>query len=193
MANQKSSKTTPQKGNMPPAVKKAAKKTAKKAVKQGAAAAKKNVRENMEAKPARIRRGMGCKILPYFLILFALVLAVCLIIVHALDIDDGAGALGYGIQWFFGGLFGGGNLFLRRKNHRQKTGDPEKGKFLQREIPDPAPGTGGSRSGQGRVCPPGGKRSPSDHRQYSPGSAVRSVCVSGKVFRSAFSGSGGFV
>ena len=112
MANQKSSKTTPQKGNMPPAVKKAAKKTAKKAVKKGAAAAKKNVRENMEAKPARIRRGMGCKILPYFLILFALVLAVCLIIVHALDIDDGAGALGYGIQWFFGGLFGGGNLFL---------------------------------------------------------------------------------
>ncbi|MBQ9086760.1 MAG: DNA translocase FtsK [Clostridia bacterium] len=60
----------------------------------------------------RPRRGIGCKILPYFLILFALVLTVCLIIVHALDIDDGAGAVGYAIQWFFGGLLGGGNLFL---------------------------------------------------------------------------------
>ena len=108
MANQKSSKNTPKKGSVPPAVKK----TAKKAVKKGASAVKKLDAERNEPKSAPVRRSLGCKILPYFLILFALILAVCLIIVHALGIDDGAGALGYGIQWFFGGLLGGGNLFL---------------------------------------------------------------------------------
>ena len=68
--------------------------------------------ERKSAIGAQPHRGMLCKILPYFLILFALVLAVCLVIVHALEIDDGAGALGYAIQWFFGGLLGGGSLFL---------------------------------------------------------------------------------
>ena len=108
MANQKSSKKTPQKGNIPPAVKK----TAKKAVKKGVAAAKRSEPERVEGKSTRARRGLAYKILPYFFLFFALVLAVCLFIVHALGIDDGAGALGYGIQWFFGGLFGGGNLFF---------------------------------------------------------------------------------
>ena len=106
MANQKSSKKTPQKGNIPPAVKK----TAKKAVKKGVAAAKRSEPERVEGKSTRARRGLAYKILPYFFLFFALVLAVCLFIVHALGIDDGAGALGYGIQWFF--VNGNGLWFL---------------------------------------------------------------------------------
>ena len=57
-------------------------------------------------------RGMGYKITPYLFLLFGLVLTVSLVIVHILGMDDGAGAIGYGIQWFCGGLFGGALILL---------------------------------------------------------------------------------
>ena len=72
MANQKSSKNTPQKGNTPPAVKKAA----KKAVKKGMRAATRSEPERTATKPSRVRRGLGCKILPYFFILTDFILLI---------------------------------------------------------------------------------------------------------------------
>ncbi len=63
-------------------------------------------------KTARVGRSVGCKVTPYLLMLFGLILAICLIIVRLVGLDDGAGALGYGIQWFFGGLFGGASVLL---------------------------------------------------------------------------------
>ncbi len=61
---------------------------------------------------AKKGRSMGCKITPYLLMLLGLILAICLIIVRLVGLDDGAGAVGYGIQWFFGGLFGGATVLL---------------------------------------------------------------------------------
>ena len=46
------------------------------------------------------------KAMPYILILFALVLAVCFIIVRIAGVEDGAGIVGYYIQYFFCGLLG---------------------------------------------------------------------------------------
>ena len=58
------------------------------------------------------RRSTVCKILPYLFLLFALILTICYVIVHLAGLEDGAGVVGYGIQWFVGGLLGGGSLLL---------------------------------------------------------------------------------
>ena len=58
------------------------------------------------------KRGTACKILPYVFLVFALILAISIIIVRLFGIDDGAGALGYGILWLLGGFFGVGTIFL---------------------------------------------------------------------------------
>ncbi len=68
--------------------------------------------EKSKSAPSRPRRKTSYKILPYFFMVFALILAICFIIVHAFGLDDGAGAVGYGIQWVFGGLFGGAAILL---------------------------------------------------------------------------------
>ncbi len=57
-------------------------------------------------------RSTGCKVTPYIMVLFGLIFGICLVIVHLLEMDDGVGAIGYGLRWFFGGLFGGASLFL---------------------------------------------------------------------------------
>lgn len=49
---------------------------------------------------------------PYLLIFFALVLAVCFVTVRMLELDDGAGVVGYYIQLFFCGLLGGAAFLL---------------------------------------------------------------------------------
>ena len=110
MANEKLQKELQKKG------KSVAKKTAKKAVKKGAKKAVKSVSaefgQNERKASAAPRRGMAAKILPYVFLVFALVLAICLVIVHVVGMDDGAGAVGYGIQWLMGGLFGGASVLL---------------------------------------------------------------------------------
>ena len=58
------------------------------------------------------KRSTASKILPYVFIVFALILAVAMIIVRLFGVDDGAGALGYGILWLLGGLFGVGTVLL---------------------------------------------------------------------------------
>ena len=84
-------------------LKKAATKASKKAVKKAAAKVEKKAREG---------RHIVFKILPYVLLLFALVLAIILVIIRLLGLDDGAGVIGYGILWVLGGLWGGGTIFL---------------------------------------------------------------------------------
>ncbi len=104
MANKKLEKELKKKGRS----------AAKKTVKGAAKDVKKEWKDANKTgeKPPVKQRKTAYKILPYLFIIFALVLAVCLIIVHALEMDDGAGALGYGVQWVFGGLLGGGMPLL---------------------------------------------------------------------------------
>ncbi|MBQ9783345.1 MAG: DNA translocase FtsK [Clostridia bacterium] len=93
--------------------KSAAKRTAKKAVKGAARNVKKEWDNSGEVKKGpRVRRKTAYKILPYCMMIFALVLAICFIIVHIAGVEDGAGLLGYYIQWFFGGLLGGASPLL---------------------------------------------------------------------------------
>ena len=61
---------------------------------------------------AKPLRSLSCKIAPYALLVFSLVLAVCMVIVHILNMEDGAGAIGFWMQGIFGGLFGGASAFL---------------------------------------------------------------------------------
>lgn len=49
---------------------------------------------------------------PYIIMVFALILGICFITVRLLDLDDGAGVVGYWIQWFFCGLFGGAAFII---------------------------------------------------------------------------------
>jgi len=63
-------------------------------------------------KAQRKGRSTVCKVLPYIFLVFALILAVSMIIVRLFDVDDGAGALGYGILWLLGGLLGVGTIPL---------------------------------------------------------------------------------
>ena len=56
--------------------------------------------------PAPKKESALSVILPYILMLFSLVLAICFVTVQLLGMDDGAGVIGYGIQWFFCGLLG---------------------------------------------------------------------------------------
>ncbi len=67
---------------------------------------------SVKQKAPKPLRSTGCKVTPYLLILLGLILGICLIIVRLAGLDDGAGAIGYGIQWFFGGLFGGATVLL---------------------------------------------------------------------------------
>ena len=57
-------------------------------------------------------RSTTCKVLPYVFIIFALILAIATVIVRLFGVDDGAGALGYGILWLLGGFFGIGTVLL---------------------------------------------------------------------------------
>ena len=58
------------------------------------------------------RRSGFKKAVPYILMLFALVLAICFIIVRLAGIEDGAGVVGNYIQLFFCGLLGGAAFIL---------------------------------------------------------------------------------
>ena len=67
----------------------------------------------VEAAPQKSKeKGMPSAILPYILMLFSVVLAICFITVKLFEIDDGAGVIGNAIQWFFCGLFGSAAFFL---------------------------------------------------------------------------------
>ncbi len=63
-------------------------------------------------KSAPAKRSVLSSMLPYLMVVFAIVLAICFITVHLLGMDDGAGIVGYGIQWFFCGLLGGAAFLL---------------------------------------------------------------------------------
>ena len=97
------------------AVKRAAKNTAKKATKKAFEPPKESRAHNERggaSKSTRAGRCLAYKILPYIFVVFALILAVSLVIIRIFEMDDGAGVLGYGILWFLGGLLGGGTILL---------------------------------------------------------------------------------
>ena len=52
------------------------------------------------------KRSAFASAFPYILVVFALVLAICFVTVQLLGMDDGAGIVGYAVQWFFCGLLG---------------------------------------------------------------------------------------
>ena len=60
-------------------------------------------RNNTVAKPTI---STAAVLIPYILMVFAVVLAICFFTVQLLGIDDGAGVIGYAMQWLFCGLFG---------------------------------------------------------------------------------------
>ena len=58
------------------------------------------------------RRSVFSKVLPYFLVVLALILILCYVIVWGMQIDDGVGQVGYAIQAIFCGSFGAFPAFL---------------------------------------------------------------------------------
>ena len=60
----------------------------------------------------RVRRGWFLTLCPYLLILLAVILAICLVVVHLLENHEGVGSVGYALQWLFAGLLGGATPFL---------------------------------------------------------------------------------
>ncbi|MBE6577418.1 MAG: DNA translocase FtsK [Ruminococcaceae bacterium] len=99
MANKK----TPKKNSM-------AKKVVKSAGKGAAKSAVRTVAKESGIKTPKRRKKSGASVLvyiiPYVLILLALILAICFVTVHLLDLSDGVGVVGYAIQAFFCALFG---------------------------------------------------------------------------------------
>ena len=71
-----------------------------------------NKKSTPTPKKAPMKRSALSVIMPYLLVVFALILAICFITVQLLGMDDGAGVIGYGIQWFFCGLLGGAAFLL---------------------------------------------------------------------------------
>ena len=86
------------------------KNAAKKAKTQAARA--RNTDAQMNPKPQMNNTGDNFSqstfsvVIPYVLMVFAVVLAICFFTVQLLGIDDGAGVIGYAMQWFFCGLLG---------------------------------------------------------------------------------------
>ncbi|MBQ8141522.1 MAG: DNA translocase FtsK 4TM domain-containing protein [Clostridia bacterium] len=65
-----------------------------------------NVKSDYESvKPKKEHKALKAAV-PYILMLLGVVLAICFFTVHILQSDDGAGVVGYYIQWFWCGLFG---------------------------------------------------------------------------------------
>ena len=89
-------------------------KAAKSMAKKEKANVKKQKKSNAEqlsmsfdTKKRGYRRTTLSKMMPYILMVLAVILAICLVTVGILEYDDGAGIIGYGIQWIFTGLLGG--------------------------------------------------------------------------------------
>lgn len=81
--------------------------------KKSAPSVKKELGSAVPKAPKRYRRSLFSKILPYLLVLFALILTVCYVTVWALGLgDDGAGVVGYAIQALFCGTLGGLPAFV---------------------------------------------------------------------------------
>ena len=59
-----------------------------------------------DKKEKKAVRGTAKKVMPYFFMVFALILCIFFVTVKLLDIDDGAGVLGYWIQYILCGLLG---------------------------------------------------------------------------------------
>jgi S-DNA-T family DNA segregation ATPase FtsK/SpoIIIE len=92
-----------------------AKNTAKGAAKGAVRGATKGVKKSIPAPTARRKKKNGSvlsNVIPYVLILLALIITICFITVHLLGLDDGAGVLGYYVQALFCALFGIGAFFL---------------------------------------------------------------------------------
>ena len=81
------------------------KKTTSKNLDDAKKVAKKLAPTKSEVKKIYRRSGLS-KAMPYVSMLFALVLAICFIIVRIAGVEDGAGIVGYYIQYFFCGLLG---------------------------------------------------------------------------------------
>ena len=80
-------------------------------IKTAAKVAKKVAPTKGQVKKAAKKSG-AYRAVPYLLIAFALILAVCFVTVRMFETDDGAGILGYYIQLVLCGLIGGGAFLL---------------------------------------------------------------------------------
>ncbi len=104
-------KTTPKKSGK---MKKVAKKAAKSAAKTTARSLAQEA--GIKTPKTKRRKKSGSSVLvyiiPYVTVLLALILAICFVTVHMLDIDDGVGVVGYYIQAFVCALFGIGAFIL---------------------------------------------------------------------------------
>lgn len=67
--------------------------------------AKKLAPNSSQRKKIYKKSGLG-KAMPYILMIFAVVLAICFIFVRIAGVEDGAGIVGYYLQYFFSGLLG---------------------------------------------------------------------------------------
>ena len=72
----------------------------------------KNLAPNATQRKKIYRRSGLHKAMPYLSMLFALILAICFIIVRVAEVEDGAGVVGNYIQLFFCGLLGGAAFLL---------------------------------------------------------------------------------
>jgi S-DNA-T family DNA segregation ATPase FtsK/SpoIIIE len=87
------------------------KKDTEKNIKAAKKVAKKLAPTSSQRKKIYRRSGLH-KALPYISVVFALILAICFIIVRVAEIEDGAGVVGNYIQLFFCGLLGGAAFLL---------------------------------------------------------------------------------
>ena len=69
---------------------------------------------NFSGSPVReeYKRSVMSRVIPYLLMVLALIFAICLVTVGILELDDGAGIIGFYIQQFLCGVFGGVGAFL---------------------------------------------------------------------------------
>ena len=96
------------------ATKKQPTKTTKKAPATRSATASKTASAKKKSAPAPVKEAPKRKkgnsalagAMPYILIVLGLIIGIAFFTVQILDMDDGAGVIGYAIQYFFCGLFG---------------------------------------------------------------------------------------
>ena len=97
-----------------PSTKKAIKKATQKAAKKAAKKAANNVAKEIKpskAEKSKLTKAFLC-VIPYAIVLFAVILAICFITIQLLGMSDGAGVVGWYVQAGFCALFGAGAYAL---------------------------------------------------------------------------------
>ena len=80
--------------------------------KKAAVEAVKDIADVPKPKKPKNNHPLLKSIIPYALMLLALILFICFFTVHMLQLEDGAGIVGYYIQWVLCGLLGGAAFLI---------------------------------------------------------------------------------